>query len=195
MLHVDILDGHFSPSMPIGLDVVRQLRAKTTLPFDVHLMAEDQDYFVEELLDIGVDQLVFHCESEKHIDNRLNQIHAAGARAGLALMPATPLSVLEYALEKCDAVLLMLINPGYAGSAGEKQTPYAARKISELRKMINERSLDVKIELDGRVSPDNVRDFAKSEADIFVLGSTCIKRGNISGSMADMQRLRVEALK
>lgn len=79
MLHVDILDGYFSPSMPIGLDVVRQLRKKTNLPFDVHLMAREQDYFVEELLDIGVDQLVFHGECEPHLDNRLNMIHRAGA--------------------------------------------------------------------------------------------------------------------
>ena len=129
MLHVDILDGYFSPSMPIGLDVVRQLRKKTSLPFDVHLMAREQDYFVEELLDIGVDQLVFHGECEPHLDNRLNMIHRAGARAGIALKPATSLTTLEYVLEKCDTVLLMLINPGYAGSAREKQVPYGERKI------------------------------------------------------------------
>ena len=103
LLHVDILDGHFSPSMPLGLDTVAQLRTRTSMPFDVHLMASENDYFVRELLDIGVEQLVFHAETERHIDNRLNQIHAAGARAGIALKPATPLSVLDYVLEKCDA--------------------------------------------------------------------------------------------
>ena len=90
LLHVDILDGYFSPSMPLGIDTVRQLRKRTKLPFDVHLMASDNDFFVGELLDIGVEQLVFHAETERHIDNRLNQIHAAGARAGVALKPATP---------------------------------------------------------------------------------------------------------
>ena len=101
MLHVDLLDGYFSPSMPIGLDVIRQLRKKTDLVFDVHLMANSHDYFVNELLDIGVQQLVFHGECEPHIDNRLNMIHARGVRAGVALRPATSLSTLYYVLEKC----------------------------------------------------------------------------------------------
>lgn len=194
MLHVDILDGYFSPSMPIGLDVVRQLRKKTNLPFDVHLMAREQDYFVEELLDIGVDQLVFHGECEPHLDNRLNMIHRAGARAGIALKPATPLTTLEYVLEKCDTVLLMLINPGYAGSAKEKQVPYGERKIRELRDMIQQRELPVKIEIDGRISPDNILCYGKELVDIFVTGSTCLKRDDLTGSWAALRALRQQAL-
>ncbi|MBR2764808.1 MAG: ribulose-phosphate 3-epimerase, partial [Blautia sp.] len=107
MIHVDILDGHFSPSMPLGLDTVRQLRDRTDLAFDCHVMVTEQDYFVDELLDIGVEQIVFHAETQPHIDGMLNRIHAKGVRAGVALKPATPLSTLEYVLEKCDAVLLM----------------------------------------------------------------------------------------
>ena len=84
MLHVDILDGHFSPSMPLGLDTVRQLRAKTGLAFDCHVMVTEQDYFVDELLDIGVEQIVFHAETQPHIDGMLNRIHARGVRAGVA---------------------------------------------------------------------------------------------------------------
>lgn len=194
MLHVDILDGYFSPSMPIGLDVVRQLRKKTNLPFDVHLMAREQDYFVEELLDIGVDQLVFHGECEPHLDNRLNMIHRAGARAGIALKPATSLTILEYVLEKCDTVLLMLINPGYAGSAKEKQVPYGERKIRELRGMIQQRELPVKIEIDGRISPDNILCYGKELVDIFVTGSTCLKRDDLTGSWAALRALRQQAL-
>ena len=152
LLHVDILDGHFSPSMPLGLDTVRQLRARTKLTFDCHLMVTEQDYFVDELLDIGVDQIVFHAETQPHIDGMLNRIHARGVRAGVALKPATPLSTLEYVLEKCDAVLLMLINPGYAFMKGEQQVAYADRKIRALREMIDRRGLDTKIELDGRIS-------------------------------------------
>ena len=150
-LHVDILDGHFSPSMPLGLDTVRQLRAKTNLEFDCHVMVTEPDYFVDELLDIGVQQLVFHAETERHLDGMLNRIHAKGVRAGVALKPGTPLSALEYVLEKCDTVLLMLINPGYAFVKGETQVDYAARKIHDLRKMIDERGLDTKIEIDGRI--------------------------------------------
>jgi ribulose-phosphate 3-epimerase len=194
MLHVDLLDGYFSPSMPIGLDVVRQLRQKTDLPFDVHLMANEQDYFIGELLEIGVQQLVFHAECEPHIDNRLNMIRRAGVRAGVALKPATSLTVLDYVLEKCDVVLLMLINPGYAGSAKEQQVPYGLRKISDLRSLIKGRGLHTKIEIDGRVSPENIEALAKDQADIFVAGSTCIKRDDIPGSWQALHALRARAL-
>lgn len=189
MLHVDILDGHFSPSMPLGLDTVRQLRAKTDMFFDCHVMVTEQDYFVDELLDIGVDQIVFHGETQPHIDGMLNRIHAKGVKAGVALKPATPLRELEYVLDKCDTVLLMLINPGYAFVKGEKQVTYADRKIRELRKMITDRGLKTKIEVDGRISPDNIRTYGKSDVDIFVTGSTCIKKDNMEQSLEDLMKL------
>ena len=190
MLHVDILDGHFSPSMPLGLDTVRQLRAKTDLEFDCHIMVTEQDYFVDELLDIGVQQLVFHAETQPHIDGMLNRIHAKGVRAGVALKPSTPLSTLEYVLEKCDTVLLMLINPGYAFMKGEKQASYAERKIRDLRAMIEERGLNTKIELDGRISTQNIQDWGDGLADIFVTGSTCLKRDDLAGSFEILNGLR-----
>ena len=194
MLHVDILDGHFSPSMPLGLDTVRQLRSKTDLIFDFHVMVTEQDYFVNELLDIGAEQIVFHAETQPHIDGMLNRIHAAGARAGVALKPATPLSEIEYVIEKCDTVLLMLINPGYAYVKGEKQVAYADRKIRQLRKMIDERGLDTKIEVDGRISPQNIRDYGRKDIDIFVTGSTCIDRNRIPESVRALQELRSKVL-
>lgn len=188
-LHVDILDGHFSPSMPLGLDTVRQLRDRTGLAFDCHVMVTEQDYFVDELLDIGVQQIVFHAETQPHIDGMLNRIHDRGVRAGVALKPATPLSVLEYVLEKCDTVLLMLINPGYAFVKGEKQTVYATRKLRDLREMIDSRGLNTKIELDGRVSGDNIQNYAKI-ADEFVVGSTCIRREQLAESLLELRTLR-----
>ena len=194
MLHVDILDGHFSPSMPLGLDTVRQLRQKTQIPFDCHVMVTEQDYFVDELLDIGVEQIVFHAETQPHIDGMLNRIHAKGVRAGVALKPATPLSVLDYVLEKCDTVLLMLINPGYAFVKGESQVTYARRKIEELRRMSDERGLDTKIEVDGRISPQNVRDYGADMVDYFVTGSTCLKRDDLPGSFEQLFRMRSEIL-
>ena len=195
MLHVDILDGHFSPSMPLGLDTVRQLRAKTDLEFDCHIMVTEQDYFVDELLDIGVQQLIFHAETQPHIDGMLNRIHSKGVRAGVALKPSTPLSTLEYVIEKCDSVLLMLINPGYAFVKGEKQTSYAERKIKDLREMINSRGLNTKIELDGRISPKNIEDWGGGLADIFVTGSTCLKRDDLEGSFEALNKLREKVLK
>ena len=194
MLHVDILDGHFSPSMPLGLDTVRQLRAKTDLAFDCHVMVTEQDYFVDELLDIGVQQIVFHAETQPHIDGMINRIHAAGVRAGVALKPSAPLSVLEYVLEKCDTVLLMLINPGYAFVKGEKQVAYADRKIRELRKMIADRGLKTAIELDGRISQDNIRTYGKDVVEQFVVGSTCLKRDDLPGSLAALRSLREEVI-
>ena len=195
MLHVDILDGHFSPSMPLGLDTVRQLRAKTNLEFDCHIMVTEQDYFVDELLDIGVQQIVFHAETQPHIDGMLNRIHAKGVRAGVALKPSTPLSVLEYVIEKCDTILLMLINPGYAFVKGEKQTSYAERKIKDLRAMIDSRGLTTKIELDGRISTKNIEDWGGNLADIFVTGSTCLKRDDLEGSFEALNNLRNKVLK
>ena len=194
MLHVDILDGHFSPSMPLGLDTVRQLRAKTYLFFDCHVMVTEQDFFVDELLDIGVDQIVFHGETQPHIDGMLNRIHAKGVKAGVALKPSTPLTEVEYVLEKCDTVLLMLINPGYAFVKGEKQVTYADRKIRELRKKINDRGLDTKIEVDGRISPFNIETYGKEDVDIFVTGSTCINRNIMEESLRKLNELRTSVI-
>lgn len=195
MLHVDILDGHFSPSMPLGLDTVRQLRKKTDMFFDVHLMATAHDFFVEELLDIGVQQLVFHGEMEPHVDNRLNQIRKRGVKVGIALKPATPLSTLDYVLEKCDAVLLMLINPGYAQSKSEGQVTYADRKVRELHEMIQRRGLSTKVILDGRISKQNMQDYApEGIADIFVAGSTCLDKNDLANSAAALIEYRKHIL-
>lgn len=196
MLHVDILDGHFSPSMPLGLDTVRQLRKKTDLFFDVHVMTTAHDFFVSELLDIGVQSIVFHGEMEPHVDYRLNQIRKAGVKAGVALKPGTPLSTLEYVLEKCDSVLLMLINPGYAQERSEGQVPYASRKVRELREMIASRGLDTKVILDGRISKENMIEFApEGIADIFVAGSTCLNKADLKNSAVALREFRNSILK
>lgn len=190
MLHVDILDGHFSPSMPLGLDTVKQLRKKTDLEFEAHVMVKDPQFFIDELIEAGASQIVFHVETCDHIDGMLNYIHSKGIRAGVALKPATPLSVLEYVLDKCDAVLLMLINPGFAQMKGEAQTSYSARKIHELHEMIKARGLDTKVVLDGRISPENISTYGTSgEANIFVAGSTCIKKDDMVGSLQRLVEL------
>ncbi len=194
MLHVDIIDGHFSPSMPLGFETLIQLRKITDLSFECHVMAEKPEYFIDELLGIGVQQITFHQETASHVDGMINRIHNAGVRAGLALKPATPLSVLEYELEKCDSVLLMQINPGYASSRGEKTVPYSYRKIKELREMVHDRGLDTKIIMDGRVSLKNIEDLGNGTVDIFVAGTTCISRNNISGSVRKTMELRRKVL-
>lgn len=182
MLHIDILDGHFSPSMPLGFELVGQLKKKTKLAFDCHVMTKNPEYFVEELINIGVEQIVFHIETAEHVDGLINRIHNAGIRAGVALKPTTPISSLEYIIDKCDTVLLMLINPGYASSAGEPQVSYAERKIRDLQKLIQERKPNTLIEVDGRISLKNMEDFPKYGVNLYVGGTTCIKRDRIKES-------------
>ena len=178
-LHIDILDGYFSPSFPLGLEAVKQLRDKTDMEFDVHLMVKEQQYFVDELISIGVQQILFHIEEEGHVDNMLNYITSKGVRAGVALKPATPLSSLDYILDKCDAILLMLINPGFASNKSEGQVPYAQRKINELHRLIRERKTNTQISIDGRISLEDIETYSPDLVDIFVTGSTCMKRDNL----------------
>jgi Pentose-5-phosphate-3-epimerase len=190
MIHVDILDGHFSPSMPLGLDTVKQLRKKTNLEFEAHVMVTEPQFFVDELIEAGASQIVFHIETCDHVDGMLNYIHSKGIRAGVALKPATLLTNLDYILDKCDAVLLMLINPGFAQVKGEAQADYAPRKIRELHEMIKGRGLDTKVILDGRISPENIRTYGVAgEANIFVAGSTCISREDPAGSLKRLKEL------
>lgn len=194
MLHVDILDGHFSPSMPLGFETLQQLRKVTELPFECHVMADPPEYFIDELLDIGVQQIVFHQETASHVDALINHIHAKGVRAGLALKPSTPLSVLEYEIEKCDAVLLMQINPGYASMKGEGKVVFSERKIRNLRDMIRERNLGTKMIIDGRVSLEDMEKYGGGIVDIFVGGTTCIQASDIEGSVARVMELREKIL-
>jgi len=173
-LHVDILDGAFSPSMPLGLETVKRLREVTNLDFDVHLMSLNNEFFINELLDIGVQYLSFHYESSLHVQRYISLIKARGAKAGIALTPATSLSVLDMILPELDMVLLMLINPGFAGSKGEQQVPYATEKITALRQMIDARGLDIHIQVDGRVSLETIPALLQAGATSLVLGSTSL---------------------
>lgn len=173
-LHIDLLDGHFSPSMPMGIEVVQQVRQKTQLPFDVHLMVENNEFFISEMSKIGVQQMCFHYESAFHVDRMLSLIQQNGIRPGIALMPATPLSVLEYCLERIEFVLLMLINPGFAGHKGETQVPYAQRRVADCRRFLNDHRRDIPIEIDGRVSFENIPQLVAAGADILTAGSSSL---------------------
>ncbi len=173
-LHVDLLDGHFSPSMPIGIEVVRQVRKKTRLPFDVHLMVENNEFFIREMAGIGVQRICFHYESAFHVDRMLDLIRGHNIQAGIALSPATSLTVLDFILEKLDFVLLMLINPGFAGHAGEKQVPYALRKIEDCRRLLDNRGLNIPIEVDGRVCFETIPGIVAAGAGTLVTGSSCL---------------------
>ncbi|PYZ93885.1 ribulose phosphate epimerase [Salipaludibacillus keqinensis] len=173
-LHIDIIDGAFSPSMPLGIDTVKQLRKITDIDFDVHLMVNDNEFFIQEMIDIGVEQISFHLETSVHIDRYVNLIKESGTKVGVALTPSTPLSALEYILPQCDTVLLMLINPGFATNKNEKQIPYAVQKVKDLNQLIKEKGLNTKIEVDGRVSLETIPGLVEAGADILVAGSTSL---------------------
>ncbi|GAA1547189.1 ribulose-phosphate 3-epimerase [Microbacterium ginsengiterrae] len=173
-LHIDILDGKFSPSMPLGLETVRRVRQVTDLPMDAHIMTMNNEYFVNEMLDIGAESVTFHVETTLHIDRLVNLAKKAGAKVGVALNPATSLSVLEFILPEVDSVCLMLINPGYATDKGEKQVPYALEKVRRLRALIDDFGLNVGLQVDGRVSLEVIPDLVRVGATNLVLGSTSL---------------------
>lgn len=173
-LHIDVIDGAFSPSMPLGIDTIKKLRDITDMDFDVHIMSLNNEMYIKELLAIGVQQISFHYESSLHVDRHINLIKKAGVDVGVALNPATSLSVLDYILPELDSVLLMLINPGFATDKNEQQVKYANQKIRDLKKLITDKNLDVAIQVDGRVSMASIPELVKSGADNLVLGSTSL---------------------
>lgn len=173
-LHIDLIDGYFSPSMPLGIDTVKSLRKITDMNFDVHIMSNNNEFFIQEMIKIGVQQISFHYESSTHIDRYINLIKKNGIKAGLALNPSTPLSVLEYCLTQCDTVMLMLINPGFATDKNEKQVIYAEKKVADLYQLIRDKGLNTRIEVDGRVSLDTIPGLVKCGADMLVAGSTSL---------------------
>lgn len=171
-LHIDIIDGHFSPSLPLGTELLKALRQKTDLFFDVHIMATQNEPLIGALLEIGVQSICFHYESERHVERMLQLIKNSGVKAGIALNPATPFSMLEYVIDRCDYILLMLISPGYAGSRDEKMVPYALEKIKKCRHWIDQLKVETKIIVDGRISGDVIAEIVAKGADILVSGST-----------------------
>lgn len=173
-LHVDIIDGEFSPSMPLGIDTVKKMRTLTDMDFDAHLMSVNNEFFIQELLAVGMQQVSFHYETSLHIDRYIKLIKEAGAKVGIALNPATSLSVLDYILPEVDTVVLMLINPGFATNKNEKQVAYAEKKIRDLRAMIDPLGLDTQIQVDGRVSLETIPQLIQAGADNLVLGSTSL---------------------
>ncbi len=172
MLHLDIMDGQFVPNMPMGLGLVQALSRKTTLPLDVHLMVRDNDFFVGALEQSKVARVSVHVESCTHLDRTLSRIRDIGAQAGLAINPGTSLDVLDYVLERIDFVLLMTVNPGFAG---QQMTPASIRKIADCRRLLDERGHShVTVQVDGNVSFENIAPMVAAGADCLVAGTSSI---------------------
>lgn len=168
-VHWDVMDGRFVPNITFGQHVIRQLRKRSRLFFDVHLMIVEPERYLSEFQAAGADMLVVHAEATVHLQRTLAEIRRLGMQAGVALNPATPLSVLEYVLDDVDMVLLMSVNPGFGG---QKFLPVTYEKIRTLRRMLDERDLPrVHIQIDGGVTPENTLDLVHAGADVLVSGS------------------------
>jgi len=191
-LHIDVIDGTFSPSMPIGIETIKRIRELTDMNFDIHIMTMNNEFFINEMLKIGVQNITFHYETSLHVDRYLALIKAAGVKASIALNPATSLSVLDSIIQELDMVCLMLINPGFATNKNEKQVPYARKKIMELKQIVQEKKLATAIQVDGRVSTDTIASLVSAGADNLVLGSTSLF--NKENTLAENKQLILEAV-
>ncbi|MBK6555534.1 MAG: ribulose-phosphate 3-epimerase [Rhodocyclaceae bacterium] len=176
IVHFDVMDNHYVPNLTIGPLVCEALRKHgVTAPIDVHLMVKPVDRIVPDFAKAGASYITFHPEASEHIDRTIGLIKECGCKAGLVFNPATPLDVLEYTLDKLDMVLLMSVNPGFGG---QKFIPHVLDKARIVRRMIDERGLDIELEIDGGVSPANIAQGARAGVDTFVAGSAVFGKRN-----------------
>ena len=167
-LHIDVMDGMFVPSISFGFPIIKSIRKMSNMVFDVHLMVEQPERYIEETAASGADIITIHAEACKHPDRAIEQIHQLGKKAGIALNPSTSLHELDYLLEKVDMVLLMTVNPGFGN---QKYIPYCTGKVKELRTMIEERGLQTDIEVDGGINAATIDAVLEAGANILVAGS------------------------
>jgi ribulose-phosphate 3-epimerase len=186
MLHVDIMDGHFVPNLTIGPPVVKSIRKVTGLALDLHLMISDPDKYAPLFIEAGADQVSVHYEAATHLDRTIRMIQSEGARAGVVLNPATPVSVLDDILYLADYVLIMSVNPGFEG---QKFIPNALNKIRRLDGMRKEQRLSFSIEIDGGVSPANTAEIVRSGCDWLVAGSAVFHSADPTATVKEMQHL------
>ena len=175
VLHVDVMDGHFVPNITIGLPVVRSLRAATRMTIDTHLMITEPGRYAVEFVKAGADMVSVHIEADVHIQRTLVAIRDAGAQAGIAINPGTPLVSLEEALPYADFVLLMSVNPGFGG---QSFVPTSLDKLRRLKRMIDERGLKTRIEIDGGIDKNNIAEIVEAGAEIIVAGSAVFGGGH-----------------
>ena len=175
LIHLDVMDGHFVPNLTIGPLVVEAVHRITSLPLDVHLMIEEPDRYLEAFRNAGADWISVHVEAVSHLHRCVSRIRELGARPGVVLNPATPLSHLDDILEYVDQVLLMSVNPGFGG---QSFIPSVLRKVASLREMLGLRGLETRIEVDGGVTLANAADLVRAGADVLVAGAALFAKGD-----------------
>ena len=185
MVHFDVMDNHYVPSLTIGPMVCQALRDYgLTAPIDVHLMVKPVDRIIGDFLDAGASYITFHPEATEHIDRSLELIRSGGARCGLVFNPTTSLSYLDYVLDKIDMMLIMSVNPGFGG---QQFIPASLDKLKEARKIIDQCGRDIRLEIDGGVKVENIGDICAAGADTFVAGSAIFNSDDYSATIAAMR--------
>lgn len=190
MLHVDVMDGHFVPNLTLGPPVLKSIRKTTRLTLDVHLMVSDPDKYAPVFIEAGADQVLVHQEVCPHLDRTLRMIQAEGARAGVVLNPATPISTLADVLDVADYVLIMSVNPGFGG---QRFIPNALRKVRALDAWRKDLGLHLPIEIDGGVTLENLGDVIRAGVDWVVAGSLVFHSESPEATVRQMQQVAREA--
>lgn len=180
MVHVDVMDGHFVPNLTFGPPLIKSIRKHSKLPFDVHLMISPVEIYIKNYADAGADIISFHPEATHNIEKTIKVIKDCKKKVGVAINPKTSLNTILPVLNQIDQVIIMSVNPGFAG---QKFMPEVLPKMSELRKIINEKKLKTEIEIDGGVDFDNARDAIQAGADILVSGTTIFNSSNFNDSI------------
>jgi ribulose-phosphate 3-epimerase len=184
LIHFDVMDNHYVPNLTVGPLVCAALRPHVKLPLDVHLMVKPVDRLVTDFAKAGANLISFHPEASEHVDRTLGLIREHGCKAGLVFNPATPLSYLDYTLEKLDLVLIMSVNPGFGG---QQFIPSVLPKIAEARRRIAASGRDIWLEVDGGVKADNIAEVARAGADTFVAGSAIFGARDYAGAIRAMR--------
>ena len=186
LIHIDVMDGHFVPNLTFGPPVIASIRKVTRLPFDVHLMIENPERFIQDFVDAGSDIITIHCEAETHLHRAIESIKEKGIQAGVSLNPATPLCMIDEIIEYIDSIMIMSVNPGFGG---QKCIDTVIPKIEKARKMIDTRAPHVRLEVDGGIKLDNIALFRDAGADIFVAGSAIFGSGDYITSIGEMKKI------
>lgn len=186
LIHIDVMDGHFVPNITAGVPVVASLRRVTELPLDVHLMISEPARYIEAFIAAGADMISVHCEADHHLQRTISAIKSAGASAGAAINPATPLVALEEVLPELDFVLLMTVNPGFGG---QRFLPSSYDKIRRLRDMVRKAGGSARIEVDGGIGAENAARVVECGAEILVAGSAIFSSSDAQAAVAEIRRL------
>ncbi|HUA27035.1 MAG TPA: ribulose-phosphate 3-epimerase [Steroidobacteraceae bacterium] len=183
-IHFDVMDNHYVPNLTIGPMVCEALRKHIKAPIDVHLMVSPVDRIIPDFAAAGASWISFHPEATEHVDRTIELIREQGCRPGLVFNPATPLDYLDYTLEKLDLVLIMSVNPGFGG---QKFIPTALRKLADARRRIDASGREVRLEIDGGVKVENIREIARAGADTFVAGSAIFGSADYAATIKAMR--------